>query len=212
MPFRRKSLIAWQIVSTFSLVWPEWEETRVTWYLGANSDMRGDLVVASVQQLTRPEGLAELDRQHFDYVVIDEVHHARAPSCRRVMARLNATFTLGLTATPERTDGVDVESLFDDVLAWQATVGDGIAGGSLVPSHYLGLKDDVDFEQIPWRNGRFDPITLEEKLENSDSLSDFIEGKLQTICVVDLFNEGLDVPNVDRHILGSMLVERAINL
>ncbi len=234
----------------------EWEETRVTWYLGANSDMSGDLVVASVQKLTRPEGLAELGRQRFDYVVIDEVHHAQAPSYRRVMARLNATFTLGLTATPERTDGVDVASLFDDVLAWQATVGDGIAEGSLVPFHYLGLKDDVDFEQIPWRNGRFDPTALEEKLENSermerlwsawqadpdartlvfccsrrhalytrdwlrrrhvraaavfsgsggdprsDSLNAFIEGKLQALCVVDLFNEGLDVPDVDRVVM-----------
>ena len=234
----------------------EWEDTRVSWYLGANSDMSGDLVVASVQKLMRPEGLAELDRQYFDYVVIDEVHHAQAPSYRRVMARLNATFTLGLTATSERTDGVDVASLFDDVLAWQATVGDGIAEGSLVPFHYLGLKDDVDFEQIPWRNGRFDPTALEKKLENSermerlwtawqadpdartlvfccsrrhalytrdwlrrrkvhaaavfsgsggdprgDSLSDFIDGKLQALCVVDLFNEGLDVPDVDRVVM-----------
>ncbi|MBP6782166.1 MAG: DEAD/DEAH box helicase family protein [Verrucomicrobiales bacterium] len=234
----------------------EWEETRVTWYLGANSDMSGDLVVASVQKLTRPEGLAELDRQRFDYAVIDEVHHAQAPSYRRVMTRLNATFILGLTATPERTDGVDVASLFDDVLAWQATVGDGIAEGSLVPFHYLGLKDGVDFEQIPWRNGRFDPTALEEKLENSermerlwtawqtdpdartlvfccsrrhalytrdwlrrrqvraaavfsgsggdprsDSLSDFIDGALQALCVVDLFNEGLDVPDVDRVVM-----------
>jgi len=234
----------------------EWEGIRVSWYLGADSDMGGDLVVASVQKLTRPEGLAELDRQRFDYVVIDEVHHAQAPSYRRVMARLNATFTLGLTATPERTDGVDVASLFDDVLAWQATVGDGIAEGSLVPFHYLGLKDDVDFEQIPWRNGRFDPAVLEERLENSERmerlwtawqddpaartlvfccsrrhalytrdwlrrrqvsaaavfsgsgsdarserLSDFIEGKLQALCVVDLFNEGLDVPDVDRVVM-----------
>jgi len=234
----------------------EWDETRVTWYLGANSDMSGDLVIASVQKLTRPEGLAALESHRFDYVVIDEVHHAQAPSYRRVMARLNATFTLGLTATPERTDGVDVASLFDDVLAWQATVGDGIAEGSLVPFHYLGLKDDVDFEQIPWRNGRFDPSALEEKLENSermerlwtawqadpdartlvfccsrrhalytrdwlrrrnvraasvfsgsggdprsDSLTDFIDGKLQALCVVDLFNEGLDVPDVDRVVM-----------
>jgi superfamily II DNA or RNA helicase/diadenosine tetraphosphate (Ap4A) HIT family hydrolase/SOS-response transcriptional repressor LexA len=234
----------------------EWNETRVSWYLGANSDMSGDLVVSSVQKLTRPEGLLALDSHHFDYVVIDEVHHAQAPSYRRVMARLNATFTLGLTATPERTDGVDVASLFDDVLAWQATVGDGIVEGSLVPFHYLGLKDDVDFEQIPWRNGRFDPTALEEKLENSermerlwtawradpaastlvfccsrrhalytrdwlrrryvsaaavfsgtggdsrsDSLADFISGKLQALCVVDLFNEGLDIPDVDRVVM-----------
>ena len=234
----------------------EWDETRVTWYLGANSDMSGDLVVASVQKLTRPEGLAALDDQHFDYALIDEVHHAQAPSYRRVMARLKAAFTLGLTATPERTDGVDVASLFDDVLAWQATVGDGIAEGSLVPFHYLGLKDDVDFDQIPWRNGRFDTKALEDKLENSkrmerlwtawqvdpdartlvfccsrrhalytrdwlrrrqvsvaavfsgsggdsrsDSLSDFIDGKLQALCVVDLFNEGLDVPDVERVVM-----------
>jgi superfamily II DNA or RNA helicase/diadenosine tetraphosphate (Ap4A) HIT family hydrolase/HKD family nuclease/SOS-response transcriptional repressor LexA len=234
----------------------EWEETRVTWYLGANSDMSGDLVIASVQKLTRPEGLAALESHRFDYVVIDEVHHAQAPSYRRVMARLNATFTLGLTATPERTDGVDVASLFDDVLAWQATVGDGIVEGSLVPFHYQGLKDDVDFEQIPWRNGRFDPAALEEKLENSqrmerlwtawqdepaartlvfccsrrhalytrdwlrrrdvraaavfsgaggdsrsDSLTNFIDGKLQALCVVDLFNEGLDVPDVERVVM-----------
>ena len=233
-----------------------WEATSVSWYLGSNSDMSGNLVVASVQKLTRPEGLAELDRQHFDYVVIDEVHHAQAPSYRRVMARLNATFTLGLTATPERTDGIDVAMLFDDVLAWQATVGDGIAEGSLVPFHYLGLKDDVDFKQIPWRNGRFDPTALEQKLENSNrmeslwaawktdpgartlvfccsrrhalytrdwlrrrnvhaaavfsgsggdprgnSLTAFIDGQLQALCVVDLFNEGLDIPDVDRVVM-----------
>ncbi|MCX6877619.1 MAG: DEAD/DEAH box helicase family protein [Verrucomicrobia bacterium] len=234
----------------------EWDDTRVSWYLGATSDMSGDLVVASVQKLTRPEGLAALEGQHFDYVIIDEVHHAQAPSYRRVLARLQATFTLGLTATPERTDGVDVAVLFDDVLAWQATVGDGILEGSLVPFHYLGLKDDVDFEQIPWRNGRFDPTALEEKLENSermerlrtawqadpdartlvfccsrrhalytrdwlrrrrvraaavfsgtggdprsDSLSNFINGELQALCVVDLFNEGLDVPDVERVVM-----------
>ncbi len=234
----------------------EWNNTIVSWYLGANNDMSGDLVVASIQKLSRPEGLAALADQAFDYVVIDEVHHAQAPSYRRVLARLQATFTLGLTATPERTDGVDVATLFDDVLAWQATIGDGIAEGSLVPFHYLGLKDDVDFDQVPWRNGRFDPQILEQKLENSarmerlwtawqadpasrtlvfcnsrrhalytrdwlrrrnvnaaavfsgsggdprsDSLAEFVAGTLQALCVVDLFNEGLDVPEVDRVVM-----------
>jgi superfamily II DNA or RNA helicase/diadenosine tetraphosphate (Ap4A) HIT family hydrolase/HKD family nuclease len=233
-----------------------WPDTRVSWYLGSNSDLSGTLVVASVQKLTRPEGLAALEREQFDYAVIDEVHHAEAPSYRRVLARLQAGFTLGLTATPERTDGVDVAALFDDVLAWQATVGDGIAEGSLVPFHYLGLKDEVDFTQIPWRNGRFDPQELEAKLENSarmdrlwqawqaepagrtlvfccsrrhalytrdwlrrrgvvapavfsgtggdprsQSLEDFVAGRLAALCVVDLFNEGLDVPTVDRVVL-----------
>jgi superfamily II DNA or RNA helicase/SOS-response transcriptional repressor LexA len=234
----------------------QWEKTKVSWYLGSASDMSGDLVVASVQKLSRPEGLSKLALEQFDYAVIDEVHHAEAPSYRKVLARLQASFTIGLTATPERTDGVDVASLFDDVLAWQATIGDGIEEGSLVPFHYVGLKDDIDFQQIPWRSGRFDPNALEEKVENSQrmerlwkawnketgvrtlvfccsrrhalfsrdwlrrrgvsaaavfsgdgsdprgtSLADLVEGKLEALCVVDLFNEGLDVPKVDRVVM-----------
>ena len=234
----------------------KWENTRVAWYLGSASDMAGDLVVASVQKLSRPEGLEKLFSEKFDYAVIDEVHHAEAPSYRKVLARLQASFTLGLTATPERADGVDVAGLFDDVLAWQATIGNGIEEGSLVPFHYIGLKDNIDFQQIPWRSGRFDPGALEEKVENSErmerlwkawsaqagsrtlvfccskrhalfsrdwlrrrgvrvaavfsggggdsrgeSLGDFVEGKLEALCAVDLFNEGLDVPAVDRVVM-----------
>ena len=254
-----------------------WPPCRVSWYAGDQSDLSGSLVIASIQKLSRrrspgspaPEGLAALDAAQFDYCVIDEVHHAEAPSYRRVLARLRASFTLGLTATPDRTDGVDIATLFDDILAAQATIGDGITEGSLVPFRYRGLKDDTDFEQIPWRNGRFDPLILEEKLANSArmerlwvewladapdppqlsrtlvfccsrrhalftrdwlrhrkvaaaalfsesvgvdgprlvsdprmaSLAQFREGSLEALCVVDLFNEGLDVPQVSRVVM-----------
>ena len=146
----------------------------VSYVAGSSCDFSGQLVIASIQKLSRPDSLAALAAAApFDYCVIDEVHHAEAPSYRRVLARLSElsraapSFTLGLTATPERTDGVDVATLFDDILAAQATIGDGIAEGSLVPFRYRGLKDDVDFEQIPWRNGRFDPAVLEAALENA---------------------------------------------
>jgi superfamily II DNA or RNA helicase/diadenosine tetraphosphate (Ap4A) HIT family hydrolase/HKD family nuclease/SOS-response transcriptional repressor LexA len=168
----------------------EWGSVNVEWWVGSRtgfslsnaastpSDRQAEacptLVIASIQKLSRPDGLAALAAAPpFDYCVIDEVHHAEAPSYRRVLARLSElsraapSFTLGLTATPERTDGVDVATLFDDILAYQATIGDGIAEGSLVPFRYRGLKDDVDFEQIPWRNGRFDPAVLEAALENA---------------------------------------------
>jgi superfamily II DNA or RNA helicase/diadenosine tetraphosphate (Ap4A) HIT family hydrolase/HKD family nuclease len=234
----------------------QWPETTVTWYLGSGNDLSGDLIVASVQKLSRPEGLKKLDKQQFDYAVIDEVHHAEAPSYRKVLARLNASFVLGLTATPERSDGVDVVTLFDDILAWQATIGDGITEGSLVPFQYVGLKDEVDFQQIPWRNGRFDPDVLEKRVENSarmaklwtawrthfgtrtmvfccsqrhalftrnwlrergvkaaavfagtgsdprgESLRALVNGQLDAVCAVDLFNEGLDLPDVDRVVM-----------
>jgi HKD family nuclease len=112
---------------------PMFGEGLTAWYLAQRSELRGDLVIASVQKLSRPEGLDRLAQEHFDYVIMDEVHHAHAPSYRRVLARIRGDFVLGLTATPERTDGVDVASIFDDNLAYHATIGDGIADESLVP-------------------------------------------------------------------------------
>ncbi len=111
-----------------------------------------------------------MSKEEFDYVVIDEVHHAHAPSYRRVLAKIQADFILGLTATPERTDGVDVASIFDDNLAHHATIGDGIAEESLVPFHYIGIKDTVDFRQVPWRNGRFELEELERRVARSERM------------------------------------------
>ena len=231
-------------------------QPTTSWYIGSQNDLEGELVIASVQKLARPEGLERLGNQQFDYAIIDEVHHAHAPTYRRVLARLNATFVLGLTATPERSDGIDVASIFDDNLAHHATIGDGIAEDSLVPFHYVGIRDTVDFEQIPWRNGRFDIEELEQQVERSErmdrlwaamqqhpgertivfccsrrhalfarnwlrsqgtssaavfsgdgsdgqieSLEALRSGTLKTLCVVDMFNEGLDIPAVDRVVM-----------
>ncbi len=101
----------------------------------------------------------------FDYVVVDEVHHAAAASYRAILGRLKPAFLLGLTATPERADEGDVLGLFDDHLAYRADVGEGIARGLLVPFAYHGLKDDVAYENIPWRNRRFDPERLAEAVQ-----------------------------------------------
>lgn len=246
-----------QAEAALSLVLDEvFGEGRTSWYIGSSSELDGDLVIASVQKLSRPSGLERLSGEYFDFVVMDEVHHAHAPSYRRVLARLNAGFILGLTATPERTDGVDVASIFDDNLAYQASIGDGIAEESLVPFHYIGIKDTVDFREIPWRNGRFSLDELEDRVlrsermdrlwrtmtlhpadrtivfccsrrhalfvrdwlrskgllaatvfsgGGSDSYSESLEslrrGMLHCLCVVDMFNEGLDIPAVDRVIM-----------
>src|SRR5690606_3935389 len=108
-------------------------EARTSWCVGAEGSLDGDVVLGSVQKLGRAEQLARLEPDRFDYVIVDEVHHADAPTYRRILARLEPRFLLGLTATPERADDGDVRGLFDDHQPYEAGIGEGIGRGLLSP-------------------------------------------------------------------------------
>ena len=74
-------------------------------------------------------------------------------------------FLLGLTATPDRTDQSDILSLCDDNLVYSCHLFAGVEAGLLAPFHYYGIHDEsVDYREVPWRNGRFDPEQLSNKL------------------------------------------------
>jgi superfamily II DNA or RNA helicase/HKD family nuclease/diadenosine tetraphosphate (Ap4A) HIT family hydrolase len=133
---------------------------RIGWCMEESADLSADAIFASVAKLAQPRVIARLQALCFDYVVIDEVHHAAAPSYQRILAALDARFVLGLTATPERADDRDVFGIFDDFVAYRADIPRGIDLNFLVPFAYHGLKDDIDYAQIPWRNRRFDPEAL----------------------------------------------------
>jgi SOS-response transcriptional repressor LexA len=209
-----------------------------------------------VAKLARPEHVAKLAAERFDYVVVDEVHHAAARSYRTILDALDPRFLLGLTATPDRADAADILGLFDDHIAYRADVERGVAIGRLVPFHYFGVKDDIDYDNIPWRNRRFDPELLAEAAqtearmatmwrawgehtggrtlvfccsiahatfvrawliargvraravysgEGSDDRDDAIReleaGEIDALCSVDVFNEGVDVPSIDRVVM-----------
>lgn len=104
-----------------------------------------DCVFASIQTLSRPENLARPELSRFDYVVIDEFHHAAAESYRRVLSVLKPRFLLGLTATPYRSDNRDLLALCDGNLAYQVGLFDAIAFGWLTPFRYYGVADVVNY-------------------------------------------------------------------
>jgi len=242
-----------QASETFRRLFPT---AQTTFYMGASDREDGELVFASVFKLGRRANLARFARDAFDYIVMDEVHHATADSWRRIVEHFEARFLLGLTATPERTDGGDVLGLFDDHVAYEAGVARGIEAGHLVPFAYFGLADTVEYAALPWRNRSFDPAALEAAVvtearmvqiwrgweahpgtrtlvfccsvrhavfsrnwliqkglkvkavhsgEGSDArdeaLQDLAAGELDAVCSVDLFNEGVDVPAVDRVVM-----------
>lgn len=151
-----------QAAETFIRIRPR---ARVGFYMGQMRDTEVDVLCASVQTLARSAHLERFTPHHFDYIVVDEFHHAAAPTYRRLLAYFSPRFLLGLTATPDRSDQSDILSLCDDNLVFTRDLFAGIEAGLLAPFHYYGIWDEsVDYREIPWRNGRFDPEKLSSKL------------------------------------------------
>jgi len=135
-------------------------------FFGGEKRPDARFVFASVQTLAGR--LASFGAEDFDYIVIDEFHHAAAPSYRRVMDHFAPKFLLGLTATPDRMDGADLLALCGDNLVFECELLEGIRREELVPFRYWGVPDAVDFEPIPWRNGRFEPEMLARAVETEE--------------------------------------------
>ena len=131
-------------------------------YNAKQKDLSADYLFASVQTLGKKAHLARFDPEHFDYVVIDEFHHASAQTYKNLLSYFQPEFLLGLTATPERSDQSDILSLCDNNLVFERNLVQGIDDNILVPFHYQGVYDEfVDYQEIPWRNGKFDPYQLD---------------------------------------------------
>ena len=151
-----------QAAKTYIRIRPK---SRVGYYMGSVRNKTADILCASVQTLGKEEHLREFDPRHFDYIVVDEFHHASAPTYHRLLDYFAPHFLLGLTATPDRTDRSDILSLCDDNLVYEFPLLDGVKEKHLVPFHYYGIFDEsVDYKEIPWRNGTFDPGLLGNKL------------------------------------------------
>lgn len=146
-----------QARSAFRRVLPE---ARLGRYAADRKEVEADVLFAWVQTLSRPQNLQAFAADAFDCIVIDEFHHAVAPSYRRVIGHFEPRYLLGLTATPERMDGGDLLGLCQENLVYRCDLWDGIQRGLLAPFHYFGVPDDVEYSQIPWRSNRFDPEEL----------------------------------------------------
>jgi superfamily II DNA or RNA helicase len=213
-------------------------------------------VFASIQALTAA-GVEGLPPDRFDVVIVDEFHHAEAATYRRLLDHLAPKVLVGATATPERTDGLDIKRWFDGRFAFEMRLWDALDQRLLSPFHYFGVADDVDLSSLTWRRGGYatdelsavytgndarvarvlralrevvaDPTTMRAlgfcvsvdhaefmarrfgeaglravavtgdtpAQERADALRALREGRVQVVFTVDLFNEGVDVPEID---------------
>jgi superfamily II DNA or RNA helicase len=125
-------------------------------------------VFASVQSLATLD-LANLDATRFDMVIVDEFHHAAAPTYARLLDHLRPKVLLGLTATPERADGRGVTEWFGGRFAAEVRLWDAIEDGQLVPFQYFGVHDDVDLSALDWKRGGYDVAALEGLYTGNDA-------------------------------------------
>jgi superfamily II DNA or RNA helicase/HKD family nuclease len=110
-------------------------------------------VFASVQSLAR-FNLDDLDPARFDMVIVDEFHHAEAPTYARLLGHLRPQILLGLTATPERADGQDILHWFGGHASVDLRLWEALERQLLSPFQYFGIHDDVDLSTLQWRRGQ----------------------------------------------------------
>ena len=220
-----------------------------------NKEVGHNMIFASIQSLRNC--YKDFISDKFNYIIVDEFHHASASSYEKIIHYFKPEFLLGLTATPERMDGKDILALCDYNLVGEMGMRKAMEKDLIVPFHYLGVNDvTVDYEKIPYRNGKYDEEILLNDLsvsirtdyivekmekfgydgkymsgiafcqnikhalymknefsrkgykselltskinmtERSKILESFRNKEIEILCVVDILNEGIDIPDIN---------------
>lgn len=112
-------------------------------YSGNTKQLDCDFVFSTIQTISQPSHLEIFSKTHFDYIIIDETHRSGADSYLRLIEHFEPKFLLGMTATPERTDGNDIFRLFDHNIAYEIRLSRAMEEGMLSSFHYYGVTDLV---------------------------------------------------------------------
>lgn len=230
-------------------------------YVGQYRGTQNTHLFMSIQSFNSSDWSQTTPADYYDYIVVDEFHHAAAPSYRKLLEYYQPKILLGLTATPERMDGKNVVEYFDDRIASEIRLTEAIDRRLLSPFQYFGVADTVDLTTVRWTRGGYDRDELSniytldraaaekrasmiirsidryvtdinaviglgfcvsvahaefmaaffnqhnipslaltgtsDKNARSLAQSRLVSGELRFIFVVDLYNEGVDIPEVN---------------
>lgn len=243
-----------QAMDTFRQVLGD-ENFGELWF-GGQKPSSYQALFASKDSLNNALETLALKPDYFDYMVIDEVHHVAAGTYRKLLDRFSPKILLGLTATPERMDGVDITADFDGRISAEIRLDAALNNQLLVPFHYYGVSDSVDRSHLKWQRGGYVASELSRVFTENDrrthivfqSLEKYVpnyrqvkalcfcvdqrhaefmqakftlcnlragcltsknaqdsrhlikalkKGEINYLFVVDMFNEGVDIPSID---------------
>ena len=150
--------LASQAQETFAKVWPE---ATLGEYTGSQKDMTQTVIFATVQSISKD--LEKFSPTDFDYLIVDECHHAAANTYQKIFTYFHPKFILGLTATPERSDGEDMLELFQNV-AHKMDLKTAVERGILVPIRCVRVKTNIDLTDVRINGIKYNSQDLESKL------------------------------------------------
>lgn len=131
--------IARQAIKSYSNVFGK---TKSLGLLSGNlKDFNADFLFATIQMMSKQEILEQFSKDEFEVIIVDEVHRAGAKSYNRIFDYFEPNFWLGMTASPERTDGIDIYNLFDYNIAYEIRLQQALEEDLLCPFHYFGIID-----------------------------------------------------------------------
>lgn len=148
---------------------------------GSSRAMGARYVFATIQTISKQETLDQFDRDAFDYVLIDESHRAGAVTYQRIIEHFTPQFLLGMTATPERSDGYDLFKLFDYNIAYEIRLQEALEEDMLCPFHYFGVTDlEVSGNQVEF--DVFTQLVSEERVERIIEKIDYYGFSGERLC------------------------------
>ena len=150
--------LASQAKDTFAKVWPE---ATLGEYTGSQKDISQTVIFATVQSISKD--LEKFSPTDFDYLIVDECHHAAANTYQKIFTYFHPKFILGLTATPERSDGEDMLELFQNV-AHKMDLKTAVERGVLVPIRCIRVKTNIDLTDVRINGIKYNSQDLESKL------------------------------------------------
>jgi superfamily II DNA or RNA helicase/SOS-response transcriptional repressor LexA len=155
--------IAKESLNTFKTIFGN--ERTMGLYSGNQRDLDCEFVFSTIQTISKTDHLDNFSKDHFDYIIIDETHRSGADSYLRLIEHFEPKFLLGMTATPERTDGNDIFRLFDHNIAYEIRLSKAMEEEMLSSFHYYGVADlSIDNVQVD-NKSEFRYLVAKERVE-----------------------------------------------
>lgn len=134
-------------------------------YSGNRRELEADFVFSTIQTISREDHLSQFSQDTFDYIIIDESHRSGAESYIKLMEYFTPKFLLGMTATPERTDGNDIFNLFDHNIAYEIRLNRAMEEEMLSEFHYFGITDLIVNNEVIEDTRDFNYLSSDERVK-----------------------------------------------